>query len=263
MKTINNTFKQKVAEVTTEVKLKYMKTIKLIGILIAFIISCVNFSNCSSDSIVPEITVEMGNENYFTKNMDFDSSVGEKTFSFNSNADWTIDVAATRNGTTWCTVTPNSGKAGANTVKIKVQENTNNDDRNVVFTLTAGQSLSKKIIINQKQKDALTLTTNKFEIDPKGGIINVEVKSNVDYQIVIPEYCKDWISLPSKSRGLTTSIVSFDIAETDEYDKRKGEIILKSGNLSETVHVYQTGQEILLLTKNEYIVNDKGETIAV
>ena len=52
-----------------------MKTTKLIGALIVVIISCVIFSDCSSDPIVPEITVEMGNENYFTKNMDFDSSV--------------------------------------------------------------------------------------------------------------------------------------------------------------------------------------------
>ena len=240
-----------------------MKTIKLIGALIVAIISCVIFSDCSSDPIVPEITVEMGNENYFTKNMDFDSSVGEKTFSFNSNVDWTIDVAATRNGTTWCTVTPNSGKAGANTVRIKVQENTGYDDRNVVLTLTAGSTLTKTITVTQKQKDALLLTTNKFEVEPQGGKINIEVKANVEYEVIVPETCKSWISQGSKSRGLTTSTVTFDIAETEEYDKREGEIIIKSGDLSETVHVYQTGQEILLLTKNEYPVSDKGETIAV
>lgn len=244
-------------------KITYMKTIKLIGALIVAIISCVIFSDCSSDPIVPEITVEMGNENYFTKNMDFDSSVGEKTFSFNSNVDWTIDVAATRNGTTWCTVTPNSGKAGANTVRIKVQENTGYDDRNVVLTLTAGSTLTKTITVTQKQKDALLLTTNKFEVEPQGGKINIEVKANVEYEVIVPETYKSWISQGSKSRGLTTSTVTFDIAETEEYDKREGEIIIQSGNMSETVHVYQTGQEILLLTKNKYPVSDKGETIAV
>ena len=31
----------------------------------------------------------------------------------------------------------------------------------------------------------------------------------------------------------------------------------------ETVHVYQTGGGTILLTKNEYPVSDKGETIAV
>lgn len=240
-----------------------MKTIKLIRAIIVAIISCVNFSNCSSNPIVPEITVEMGNENYFTKNMDFDSSVGEKTFSFNSNVDWTIDVAATRNGTTWCTVTPNSGKAGANTIRIKVQENTSYDDRSVALTLTAGSSLTKTITITQKQTNALLLTTNKFEVDPKGGKINVEVKSNIEYDVIIPEIYKSWISQSSSSRGLSTSNLSFDIQETEEIDKREGEIIIKSGELSETIHIYQTGQNILLLSKNQYPVTDKGETIAV
>lgn len=60
-----------------------------------------------------------------------------------------------------------------------------------------------------------------------------------------------------------SSNLVFDIAETEVYDKREGEIIIKSGELSETVHVYQTGQAILLLTQNEYPVTDKGDTIAV
>ncbi len=45
--------------------------------------------------------------------------------------------------------------------------------------------------------------------------------------------------------------------------EKTGEIIIKSGEFSETVHVYQSGEGVLLLTKSEYSVSDKGETIAV
>lgn len=225
------------------------------------IIMLAYLSSCSSDPIVPQITVGMGNEDYFSKNMDFDFSAGEKTFSFHSNVEWSVSVAPTMNDETWCTVTPISGKEGNNTIRIKVQENTGYDDRNVVLALTAGTSLTKNIKVTQKHKDALLLTTNKFEVEPQGGKINIEVKANVDYEVIVNEFCKSWITQGSKSRGLTTSIVSFNIAETEEYDKREGEIVIKSGELSETIHVYQTGQEILLLTKNEYWVSDKGETI--
>lgn len=240
-----------------------MKTFRLAGLAAFAIILFANFFACSSDPIVPEVTVEMGKEDYFAKNMDFDSSAGEKTFSFNSNVEWTISVAPTMNGETWCTVTPISGKEGNSTIVVKVQENTGYDDRNVVLTLTAGSTLTKTITVTQKQKDAILLTTNKFEIEPQGGKINIEVKANVDYEAIISESCKSWISLASKSRGLTTSNITFDIAETEEYDKREGEIIIKSGELSETIHIYQAGQEILLLTKNEYPVSNKGETIVV
>lgn len=36
-----------------------------------------------------------------------------------------------------------------------------------------------------------------------------------------------------------------------------------SGNISETVHVYQAGGDIILLSKNEYYVDASGEDITV
>ena len=55
----------------------------------------------------------------------------------------------------------------------------------------------------------------------------------------------------------------FYISKSEEYDKREGEIIFRSGELEEVLKVYQTGGGILLLTKNEYTVSDKGEQITV
>lgn len=136
------------------------------------------------------------------------------------------------------------------------------DDRNVSLTIAAGGT-SRTVIINQKQQNALTLTANKFEVGKNGGKINVEVKANIQYEVIISETSKNWISQSAKTRGLTSNNLSFDIAPSEEYDKRTGEIIIKSGEFSETVHVYQSGEGVLLLTKSEYSVSDKGETIAV
>ena len=91
----------------------------------------------------------------------------------------------------------------------------------------------------------------------------MEVKANIQYEVIISETSKSWISQSAKTRGLTSNNFSFDIAPSEEYDKRTGEIIIQSGELSETVHVYQSGEGVLLLTKSEYSVSDKGETIAV
>lgn len=49
-------------------------------------------------------------------------------------------------------------------------------------------------------------------------------------------------------RGLVSSVLSFEIAASEEYDKREGEIIIQSGTIAETVKVYQTGSGIILLT---------------
>ena len=237
---------------------------KLLYYFVCFLCCSIGLYSCSNDdeaSIEPQISIT-GSDDYFLKGVTFTSNTGEETLSFISNVDWAITVANTANGEKWCTVTPNSGKAGENAVKIKVDANDGVDDRSVSLTLRAGE-LTKTILVTQKQKDALTLTSNKFEVAKNGGTINIEVKSNVDFEVIIPENCKNWITQSAKTRGLSTHNLSFNIAPSEEYDKREGEIIIQSGKLSETVHVYQTGEGTLLLTKNEFSVSDRGEDIVV
>lgn len=231
---------------------------------LCFLYCFIMLYSCSNDNeaiIEPQIDI-IGHYDYFLKGMDFANNAGEENLSFNSNVDWNITVANTANGEKWCTVTPNNGKSGKNVVRIQVDENNSVDDRNVSLTLRAGE-VTKTIQVTQKQKDALTLTTDKFEVKKEGGMISVEVKSNINFEIIIPERCKNWIQQSAKSRGMITNKLSFLISASEEYDKREGEIIFKSGNLSETVYVYQAGEGVLLLTKNEYLVSNKGETIKV
>ena len=210
----------------------------------------------------PSITVPSGEKDYFSKGITFDTNAGEQDFTFQTDADWTISVASTRSGESWCSVSPTSGKAGKHTVKVRTEANTTYDNRQVTLTLATG-STKKTIAITQKQQDALTLTKDKFEIDSEGGTIEIEVKANIIYEAIISETSKGWISKSNQSRGLTASTLVFTIAESEESDKREGEIIIKSGNLSETVHVYQTGKKILLLNQNEFNVTAEGDTIQV
>lgn len=68
----------------------------------------------------------------------------------------------------------------------------------------------------------------------------MEVKANVSYEVAIPDEYKDWITQKAVGRGLVSSVLSFEIAASEEYDKREGEIIIQSGTIAETVKVYQT-----------------------
>ena len=183
---------------------------------------------------------------------------GEKTLSFTTNKNWTISIAS---GISWCTISQTAGSAGAFNVSVKVLENQEYDERNVTISIKCDNA-THNVVLTQKQKDALLITTNKYEVDQTGGIIEVEVKANIDYQVQIAEASSDWIK-ESSSRGLSSHKHSFTIAESEEYDKREGEIHFKSGNRIEAVKVYQTGGAILVLSKNEYTVSDKGETISV
>ena len=240
-----------------------MKAFRLLATSL-LVVSSMGFVSCGDDELKQTPLDPQVTDNITISNspLNFNEDAGEAILSFSSNKEWTISVSSTANDENWCTVTPTKGEAGNNEVQIKVTENTGYDDRNVSLTIQAGNA-SETVVVTQKQKDALTLTSNKFEVSKAGGKINVEVKSKIQYEVIISETSKSWISQSAKTRGLNTNNISFDIAPSEEYDKRTGEIIIQSGELSETVHVYQSGEGVLLLTKNEYSVSDKGETIAV
>lgn len=61
--------------------------------------------------------------------------------------------------------------------------------------------------MTQKQQDALTVTTSKYEVGGAGGNIAVEVKANITYEV---EVNVDWIK-QTGTRALTTSTLYFSI----------------------------------------------------
>ncbi len=201
------------------------------------------------------------NTNIPSGGLTFDVNGGEKSVSFTTNKDWTVTVAATTGGATWCTASPASGSQGDATVKFSVKENTDYDDRSVSVTIKAGTA-TKTFTINQKGADALLVTTKKYEVAQEGGEIEVEVQANIDYEMEISETAKSWIT-EATTRALTTHKHTFTIAANEEVEKREGEIIFKSGDKVETVTVYQAGGPVLVLSKNEFNVSDAGETITI
>lgn len=232
---------------------------KIFYFLLALMVATV--SACSSeDPLVPSITVPTGSENYFGKNIDFQATASSKDITFNSNMDWNIEVPQNID---WCKVSPTSGNAGTQNVTISVSNNETYDDRSAVLRFCVGDS-TKTIIVNQKQLDALTLTADKFEVPQEGGNIDVEVKSNIDFTYVIPEEFASWIHVSSRgSRALTSHHLSFSINASEEYEKREGQIIIKSDNKEEIIKIFQGGGGLLTLTPNDISVGSEGGTAEI
>lgn len=252
--------------ISNQLQLKHqtaMKTFRLIGTTFLAVIMCVYFASCSSDDKEGS-TPPSGSaiEDFNQTAMNFTEKAGEQFFSFTANSDWAVNVAATSGGNTWCTATPTQGEAGSQTVKITTTENDTYDDRSVTITLTAGND-SKSFVVTQKQKNAILLTSDKYEIDPKGGTFTVEVKANVNYTATIGETCKEWITEESNTRALSTTNQTYSVTANESGEKREGTITFTDGTLSETVHIYQAGGDIILLSKNEYNVDAAGEDITV
>ena len=236
--------------------------LKKISILFILLPLCIFFTACSKENDnAPKqseniIDFEQGN-------MNFTEGAGEQTFSFTTNTAWVVSVASTRNGgAPWCTVAPTSGNAGSHTIKVTTTPNETYDDRSVTVTLKAGTEV-KSFVVSQKQKDALLLTNDKFEVDQAGGTVTVEVKSNVSYTATIGEECKDWIKESNSTRAWSTTTKSYTVAMNEDGKKREGSIIFSDGSLTETVHIYQAGGSIILLSQNDCHVSASGEEITV
>ena len=139
---------------------------------------------------------------------------GTVTVSFTTNAAWTATVSenATR-AATWINISPTSGNAGSHILTITTTENDTYDERNATVILKAG-STSKTFTVNQKQKDALTVTSSKIELTAIGGQATIEVKANVQYQYEIEQAAQSWITRTATTRGLTSSSLVLDVAET-------------------------------------------------
>ena len=169
---------------------------------------------------------------------------------------WTLS-----GGKSWCTASGTNGSNGA-TVTFTAEANTSPDERNATYTFTCGDKTAK-LVVTQKQQDALTVTSSKVEVDAQGGPINVEVKANIPFEYVIADKDKGWIT-PVDTKSMQTTILTFNVAQNESLQKREGSITIKSGELSETVTVYQAGEQpTIVITQNNYEVSGKGETIKV
>lgn len=191
----------------------------------------------------------------------FDDAAGEEQVLFSATADWIAELVNDR-ADSWLSISPKSGAAGNASIAIKATENDTPDDRSATIRLKAGSAM-KTISVTQKQKDALTVTSSKFEVEAEGGEVKIEVKANIDFEYAIDESAQEWIKYEG-TRAMKTSTLTFKVAENDDTERREGTITIKSGEFNEVVTIYQTGCEpSIVISKSEYVVSSNSETIAV
>ncbi|MBQ5720196.1 MAG: DUF4932 domain-containing protein [Alistipes sp.] len=211
-------------------------------------------SSGQTPSIQPEITLS-------NATIDFSTDGGSNVVTFTSSEAWTAQVVNSR-ADDWCSIEPSSGPAGSARITVTTTENDTPDDRTASIIIKAGTT-SKTINVSQKQKDALTVTSSKFEVSAEGGEVSIEVKANIDFEYAIEGSAADWVEYKA-TRALKTSNLVFEIKENDDTDKREAKITITSGELSEVVTIYQEGNEpTIIISQNKYSIPSAGETIAV
>ena len=193
--------------------------------------------------------------------LNFPAEAGSASVDLSASGAWTAAFVNDR-AKDWCTLSTSEGKRGTATISVSVKENTDFDDRSATISFTCGD-LKRTINVTQKHKDALLVTGTRFDVGQDGGRISVEVKANVSFEYAVSQNAKDWI-VPAGTKGLTTSVLYFNVLANDDTAKREGEITVTGSAGSEVVKVYQEGAApTIVLGKNRYDVTAAGGQVRV
>ena len=208
----------------------------------------------------PEITPEIKfTEDIVTSGISVESAEQSITLSFSTNVAWSATVSAD-----WLTISPSSGEAGKNSVKVEVEENRTGQPRSVTITISDKESTQKvSVTVRQEAlKASLTVSPESLEFSANKGEEMLNVTSNTDWVITKDA---EWITLDSdKGKGLAT--IAAGVTENTSLTSRTGSITVSTsdGSVKKTVSVRQSGAAVVFtIDKNEFNVAAVGESFSV
>ncbi len=113
-------------------------------------------------------------------------------------------------------------------------------DKRTGYILFSGNAQKDTVFIYQAPKNQLVLTEDTYTVPTEGAKITVELKTNIDYEVKIPDDAASWVSLIT-TRALRTDRLTFRIeANTGDAD-RSAKIAVKDKNsdFSNTITILQ------------------------
>lgn len=151
------------------------------------------------------------------------------------------------------------------TVVLDISANEGYDSRTgTVSVRQKGGGLEGTITIKQDQNAGLFIDPKEISVNNQENVVEVEVKHNVDYDIIIPHDAKDWIKT-IETKALQTRTISFLVASNEGYDSRKAPITFKQkgGALSATLMITQDQKDGIFIETTEYDVASNEQVITI
>lgn len=233
---------------------KFLYSLLAASALIASLTGCTE--DKTEEEKVPSIILDKFYLNAGPESQTFDLTVL-------SNVDWTISSSAD-----WCSATPSQGIGGqtSQNVTVSVAENSEYEERKATLTVSGG-GLAEEIEVTQKQKGALLITQNSYDIPAEGATIEVQIASNLKYKIIMPNGV-DWVKeTTDQSRALDTQTKFYTIAPNDTYGPRSTVIrvneIAAGAAKSETITISQAQNNAVLLSTPTFEMGAEGGEITV
>ncbi|MBQ3612877.1 MAG: BACON domain-containing protein [Bacteroidales bacterium] len=214
----------------------------------SFIVSVVLslfMTGCSLiEMILPEVDVLKLSETEFV----IPSKGGEFFLDITYTGEYTLNIET--DGDAWLhEIATRATNTDEGILRFRVDANKGYDDRHARIEVSVSPKVRKYINVTQKQKDALMLSKDIYELDEKGGSLNIEVQANVDVAVEIDPAASEWLS-QVETKALVSKNFGFRIDPYEGSGTRSGKIFFTSGDIKEEVTVYQNGGPELVLGSN-------------
>lgn len=169
------------------------------------------------------------------------------------------------NKSSWCSPT-----LDANNCKLIVSVTANDtyDARTDTVTLTdTNNQATRYITVTQERRTGLFLDSIYFEVPMEGGSVTASLKSNVSFEVQIPDSC-DWVTkadTTSKTRGLESSSFTLNVSENKTYHDRDAVITVvnKTENLTDELTIHQPFNTVFNVDSTSFEVAMEGEDFTV
>lgn len=185
------------------------------------------------------------------------------TFGIELQSNVSVSYEIEESAKSWLTASPFSTTRGltASTLSFQVTENPDNAVRQAVITLRGNDLMEQVTVYQAGSEPAILLSQKEYTVPSDGETIQVELKSNTSYKVVMPAV--PWITEAS-TRSFSAYTHYFTVAANEGYDARTAEVVFVSegdGTIADTVKIYQAYKGAIVVAQQEYEVKAEGDQL--
>lgn len=160
-----------------------------------------------------------------TKNkFDIPQEGGEFTIELQSNMSYEIQIDP--DSQSWITEIPQSKALTAYTHTFSVEANPNTTKRDGNVEIIGSNGKTETVSIYQAEKGEIVLSKSEETVSAIGGEVRVQLRSNVDYEVIVPEDI-DWVERLQSDKA---DELVFNVKPNDRTENREAEITVKDKN---------------------------------
>lgn len=186
---------------------------------------------------------------------------GQIEIEVKANINYQMEIS--ESAKTW--ITESKSKSRALTThkhKLDIAMNEEAEKREGEITFKSGDKV-ETVKVYQAGGAIILLSKNEYTVSNAGETITVDIKSNVEYGVQMPDV--DWIEDEASGRGMSSHTLKYVIAANEGYDSRSAEIIFydKNSDLKDTLKVVQAQKDAIVISEKNISVAKEGGTVEI